>query len=419
MLLLGFSAYALDCAGLDTLTCEAVNDLAAMVTQANGGTPVIADTGVAARFITQGVYDDLDRVRQTASAGGCTTTVSFEGYTGGLYVGNALTGHATESGAPWRTVAGNLNRAARRFAVLDDPSGIGDLFSTYASDGWLAGNRGSDGFVAGRWIRIAGKRGAYVTLHATCDGSTPAHEALADLFGGPLRFAPSEADLDGDGLSAAQEVAGTVSGWATDPHDPDTDGDGTNDLLDPVPTYAACSTELFFYDDFSTDPEASWLVDSGTWSWDGSSVWSNTNSVPAANVWKGPQAWTDQVAIVRMRIPSGNGCGDAGATVRQTVANTDLDNGAWHYGGVRPGNGFGVIGYVESSTWNPLGLAATTSPAEDTWFEIEVGAVDDTYTLAVDGVDLLSGTAFVYPSGGIGLRSIYCPVDYDWVIGCR
>jgi hypothetical protein len=43
-------------------------------------------------------------------------------------------------------------------------------------------------------------------------------------------------DIDGDGLSNAEEVTPGLDGWITDPLNPDTDGDGFNDKIDNCPT---------------------------------------------------------------------------------------------------------------------------------------------------------------------------------------
>src|SRR4029434_9613453 len=75
-------------------------------------------------------------------------------------------------------------------------------------------------------------------------------------------------DDDADGLSDAGELA-RQSGWVTDPENPDTDGDGVDDGDDVLPLHDVCSSELFFYDDFSTNPAGSgWDETGGYWIWD-------------------------------------------------------------------------------------------------------------------------------------------------------
>ena len=181
-------AFALDCAGLHPDTCAAVNALVPIVDTAVGS-PLLTEQGPA-RFRPSVTYGQLDAVRQAAGDGGCRLTASFDGWDGGRYdVRQGWFDGQWEETAGSGDVAGVVDRDARTFDGAWSGSGsgaVGDVFAQYNTAGQAAGNRGDDGFIAGRWIRQAGNRGVFVALHGDCDGPVGAAEGFDPWFDGDL-----------------------------------------------------------------------------------------------------------------------------------------------------------------------------------------------------------------------------------------
>lgn len=189
LILLASHALALDCTGRDPDTCAAVNGLVPMV-NAEVGSTLLKESGPA-RFKPSVIYTQLEAVRQAAGAGGCRLTASFEGWDGGRYdsAQGWFDGGWAELLGGAGDLAGDVDHPARTFdgGWTGTGSGaVGDVFARYNSIGQAAGNRGGDGFIAGRWVRQAGRRGVFVALHGDCDGSVGAAEGLDPWYDGDL-----------------------------------------------------------------------------------------------------------------------------------------------------------------------------------------------------------------------------------------
>ncbi|MCA9569676.1 MAG: hypothetical protein KC656_17640, partial [Myxococcales bacterium] len=83
-----------------------------------------------------------------------------------------------------------LDIAARTFGFVASSMGVGTSVSEFsifhASRGTMvaATDAGSNTFVAGRWARIQGSRGVFLTLGGTCPetGADPVGTLMADWF---------------------------------------------------------------------------------------------------------------------------------------------------------------------------------------------------------------------------------------------
>lgn len=189
MIMLLSTAFALDCTGLTTETCDAVNAMEAAIEAARGD-DLINEAGPA-RFHPMNIYNRLENVRMALGDDGCRADYSFDGWDGGRFFNGGFDGdwgNGTDSGT-----SGGLF-ASKQFdgTYAGDASGsIGDEFGRYHKKGQAVANR-DDGFMAGYWIRVNGKRGIYVTLTGECDAGVAVNEALDPWFKGDLPVTPAE-----------------------------------------------------------------------------------------------------------------------------------------------------------------------------------------------------------------------------------
>lgn len=221
-MLLASIALALDCSDTatfdDPVLCDAVEQA---VTDANAvfGSSALHDAAPSARR-PETVYHRMAALRDAATDGGCTLSSAIHG------VGVASWNDRSWTGS-WRDIDGGTGshsgtaRSNRVQGAFDgDESGaVGESWGLYNAAGRVAANRGS-GFVAGHWIRVRGRRGVFVGLQGTCDGGTPAYEALDDWYGGGLRCVLAGGDPDGDGACVTRYLdpdatgLGDGSSWA-------------------------------------------------------------------------------------------------------------------------------------------------------------------------------------------------------------
>lgn len=228
LLLLAPPAHALDCAGRHTNTCNAVNDLAAIV-NAEVGSTVIADNGVAPRFKTATIYGQLNAVRQAATNGGCRADFQFDGWTGGAYDSAAGPwGGAYDSvgGADFGDSDGLVDFASRTMVGDFFPNGggsgpIGDEFSGFHSGGRMGANR-DDGFLMGQWIRIVGQQGVFVSLHGDCDNGVDVPDAFETWYPGTFTVNTVPGTCGDGALDSGEEVDPPTDPFTTIDIDPGT-----------------------------------------------------------------------------------------------------------------------------------------------------------------------------------------------------
>ena len=270
-----------------------------------------------------------------------------------------------------------------------------------------------------------------------CDGALSAAEADADGDGydlcgdqdcddGDAAVGPDgdsdgdggvdcwDEDDDGDGVYDTDELDGSFSGFVTDPLDADTDGDGTDDGDDPAPLTDACASTLYFYDDFTGDPSATWTDISGAWSWDGSDVLACTDTTAGANTWIGSESWSDYVVEVVMRPDSGSN--DPGVMTRAQSVSASNDGGYSYYVGLYPDSDSVVLGY-QNGGWNVVDSAGATINS-GTWYTLQHRMSGSAHEVWLDGSLLISANDSTYSWGSVGFRTYRSPASYDYVLVC-
>jgi hypothetical protein len=308
----------------------------------------------------------------------------------------------------------------------DDCDGGTDLGATDALTWYLDGDADGFGQTASTTTACTQPAG-YVGEGADCDDADAAvsPDALETCNGvdddcdGAVDSSVdggNACDSDGDGLSDDDEEAGTTTGFVTDPLLADTDGDGVDDDVDAAPITAACSTTLYFYDDFKTDPIAGgWSVLRGTWSWDGIDTWSETDTIAGANAWVGAELWDDTVTEVRLKTNSGT-TGDAGLLTRVQSVSAIVDRGTDVYFGLQPGSDTVIWGYHDSG-WNLLANYAEPNDL-GTWYTLQLRSTGSEHSLYVDGTLVQEATLEQPDIGSVGLRASNMPTTFDYVLVC-
>ncbi|MCB9691143.1 MAG: hypothetical protein H6736_04940 [Alphaproteobacteria bacterium] len=180
------TALALDCTGLDSDTCDAVN---AIETSVNSAGTVLDEGSANLKLRPTTVYGQLDALRVALGDAGCTVDASFDGWSAGRGAGHAITG-------AWADLAGGADggvvadaRARRVVGTVDDGVdpllAVGEGWGAYNGSGQFAVERG-DGWVAGHWARVAGRHTVWMGLHGTCDVGVDVRAALDPWFLGDL-----------------------------------------------------------------------------------------------------------------------------------------------------------------------------------------------------------------------------------------
>lgn len=228
-------------------------------------------------------------------------------------------------------------------------------------------------------------------------------------------------DDDGDDLLDADELAGT-SGWVTDPKNPDTDGDGVEDGDDVVPLNDACSTEFYFYDDFSSNPSGSgWVDETLSWSWDSGAdtYYVDVNDWGLTWVPKFKKTLDDVVIDVVMQPD--NDIYDAGVMFRVADPGYGDTTGAYYYVRLDPG-----LDRVELTYWQTSFLTTLDQVDYDidanNWYDITIradgGNLDVWVNGDVDDFPLLSATDKNLTYGSFGFRTSYSVATYDEILVC-
>jgi hypothetical protein len=232
-------------------------------------------------------------------------------------------------------------------------------------------------------------------------------------------------DDDGDGLLDADEEAGT-SGWVTDPEKADTDGDGVDDGKDAAPLHDVCSTDFFFYDDFSTNPEAAgsaWDETGGYWIWDNlaDTYVEDTNGFGLTWVpdFKKVTPLDDVVIEVLMRPD--NDIYDSGVMFRVSDPGYGDTTGGYYYLMLDPG-----LDRVELLYWS-VGVLTTLDQVDfginaGNWYDVIIkadgGALKAWVNGSIDDPALLSATDKNITVGSFGFRTSYSTATYDSIIVC-
>lgn len=132
------------------------------------------------------VEASLTNLMDALTDGGCLVDPLVPDGVGGAYGGNTITG----SSRLGTVSSGALDRSERSFTVTL-ANGLtygGDgFFGSYNPEGQVVALASDGSFLAGRWTRLRGIRGAYHTLVGTCDGASDATTVLDNWFVGGVR----------------------------------------------------------------------------------------------------------------------------------------------------------------------------------------------------------------------------------------
>ena len=221
-------------------------------------------------------------------------------------------------------------------------------------------------------------------------------------------------DDDDDDIYDEDELDGSYSGFVTDPLDPDTDGDGVDDADDAAPLHDACAANLYLWDDFLDDPSSSWTDISGSWSWDGSDLFSSGDTTAGANTWVGSESWTDVVVEVVMRPDHGSN--DPGFMTRVQAVSATNDGGDSYYIGLYPSSDSVVLGYQDGG-WNVVASANATIN-DGSWYTLQHRMSGSSHEVWLDGSLIISATDSTYGWGSVGFRTYRSPASYDSILVC-
>jgi hypothetical protein len=224
-------------------------------------------------------------------------------------------------------------------------------------------------------------------------------------------------DDDGDDLLDTDEVAGT-SGWVTDPKNADTDDDGADDGEDAAPLHDVCSTDLFFYDDFTSNPALSgWDEAAGIWSWDGDTYYMDQpNSFALA--WLPDYKKDFEDVVVNVVMQPDNDVYDAGVMFRVFPDPGYGDTtGSYYFLMLDPGADTVVLTYWVLGLLTPLDQVDLDIDA-DKWYEVTIRADGGSLEVAVDGDWILSATDKNLTVGSVGFRTSYSQATYDEILVC-
>ncbi|MCB9669137.1 MAG: hypothetical protein H6736_14270 [Alphaproteobacteria bacterium] len=159
------------CTGLCATLAQAVDD----ANTAYGSTVLVPGTGSLGTDRVTGVLEDL---ADDLVASGCTLDPDTLSGFGGAMVGNRVTGDAT-GGPVAATFGGGVFAGSLGGLTFADGTWRGSRFAAPTSDG---------GFLAGTWVRVAGRRGVVVGLYGTCDGGAGLPGPVESWYGAPLSW---------------------------------------------------------------------------------------------------------------------------------------------------------------------------------------------------------------------------------------
>jgi hypothetical protein len=173
-------ATAFTCPPSDSL-CDEVVLRMADANAAYGGPDVVHDLAPV-RLQPASVVDTVQRLVDTLDVEDCLLTAALPGSLGGAYDSSAGT---FDGAADLGVVTGTLE-PGRRFAGTLGGRSTGVLFARYNRNRQFVADRDDGGFFAGEWIRVQGRRGVFIGVHGTCDGSARAPEAFERIYRGDL-----------------------------------------------------------------------------------------------------------------------------------------------------------------------------------------------------------------------------------------
>ncbi|MCA9568420.1 MAG: hypothetical protein KC656_11280 [Myxococcales bacterium] len=185
------SAQSLD-ARVDTM----IADAQARYDARFGASPALLDETYDVRRRPSTVVTALQEVLDDLQSGGCIATATASGHAGGIYYGKSAEGD-DHGGA---MLAASLNVAN---GVMGGQLSDGVRFGTEASAlgvhnraGQIYADREDGGFLAGKWVRIAGRRGVFLTVTGTCEAPVDPAAILDGWFeGGLVSTPPTELKL--------------------------------------------------------------------------------------------------------------------------------------------------------------------------------------------------------------------------------
>ncbi|MCB9668720.1 MAG: hypothetical protein H6734_04510 [Alphaproteobacteria bacterium] len=156
----------------DTMeACIVVGEVTEITTALNGGVPVISESGPV-RLQPDTIAAQLDELTLVYEATGCSGG-PFDRWIGGMYTGGSWNGGWAFVETSW-DASGTVGSGAFSGDLYDESlnvdASIGTVWSGYDGSGRLAGDQDGAGFVIGRWIRVAGRRGVFIGISGACAG---------------------------------------------------------------------------------------------------------------------------------------------------------------------------------------------------------------------------------------------------------
>jgi hypothetical protein len=224
-----------------------------------------------------------------------------------------------------------------------------------------------------------------------------------------------DADDDGDDLLDADELGGK-GGWVTDPEDADSDDDGVDDGDDAAPLHDVCSTELYYYDDFSTNPDLSgWDEPAGVWTWDGADTYYMDQPNDFGITWL-PDKLDDVVIDVTMSPD--NDVYDSGVIFRVADPGYGDTTGSYYFLMLDPGADTVVLAYWVLGLLTPLDQVDLDIDADE-WYDVTIRADGGNLAVWIDGTPRLLATDKSILTGGVGFRtSQNGQATYDQILVC-
>lgn len=139
------------------------------------GSTVVSESASDARLRPSVITAQLQQALDALADGGCTNGAQPFGHAAGAFAysnGNGVDEHGPISGGNYRSTSRTWGYVANDGTAVGNRGG---LDSMYTAGGKLIAERGDGGAQVGRWVRVAGRRGIWVTASAECDlsGGSP------------------------------------------------------------------------------------------------------------------------------------------------------------------------------------------------------------------------------------------------------